>query len=86
MQGLEFAAHDYENILQNIVGVGWPDHSGNVTPERVLNTAQQVLESLAVITLRSQYPLCLLAGSSHSLPSILRGVIRQNSSGRHEYL
>ena len=66
--------------------IRWPDHSGNVTPERVLNAAQQVFESLAVITLRSQYPLCLLSGSSHSLPSILRGVIRQNSSGRHEYL
>jgi hypothetical protein len=46
----------------------------------------QVFESLAVITLRSQYPLCLLLGSSHSLPSILRGVIRQNGSGPHEYL
>jgi hypothetical protein len=67
MQGLDFAAHDNKNILQYVVGMSRPDHSRNVTPKRVVNTAKQVFESIAVIALCSQDPLRFLSRGSHTL-------------------
>jgi hypothetical protein len=82
MQGLDLAAHDNKNILQYIVGMSRPDHARNVAPKRVMNAAEQVFESVAVIALCPQHPLRFLSRGSHTLLYLVRGSIYKKSSER----
>ena len=53
LEPIHFARHDDEDVLQDVVGVIRPDEPGDVAAQRQLHAAQQQLERLAVVALRS---------------------------------
>ena len=69
LQPREFPAHEDEHVLQDVIGVANPDETGQIAMERRLDTAQQKLEGLAVVALRSEDPLSFLPRSGHTVLS-----------------
>ena len=66
LEPIQLARHDDEDVLQDVVGVIRPDEPGDIATQRRLHAAQQQLQRLAVVALRSQYPLRFLYWRWHA--------------------
>ena len=53
LEPIQLARHDDEDVLQDVIGVIRSNESGDIATHRRLHAAQQQLQRLAVVALRS---------------------------------